>query len=188
MQNEYRDLSGKVSGEEYQDSSYSCDSIGLVHPRSRPVQLSRNTFLRKAAETIITLEALKSVRHPFGAVNLTAREQNNRKTKRKNTEKTKDPSENDSLLHELATILDSQTFRQREIQSPTSRFTVIPKLTTYYTPRSRARPALLHSNKAASTQLSPRDQQWSLPILSAKGHYQRQLFSESRKPPFRKPW
>jgi len=181
-----------------QESSLTCDSIGLVHPRPLRLPLSRATLKRKVAETLVNcelLEAFAQGRKPFGQVNRGDKEEALGKTLGRRPEKgwkDEELTTDDSVIHELAHILEisprMQTYKQSipGLKSPPVRKTTLQD-SKHFTPRGLGKNFSLRSTalKAMSTQVSPREPHFSLPLLSPRSHYQRRLFTDLI-PPSRK--
>lgn len=175
------------------ESSLTCDSIGLVQPRSLHLQISRATLKRKVAETLENcelLEAFAQGRKPFSQVNRGEKEETLSKCLGRRLEKGWKDEEfptDDSVIHELAQILETspRTKTQKQLipclKSPATR-----KTTQYdtkhflFTPRGLVKNSSLRSTavKALSTQVSPREPHFSLPLISPRSHYQRRLFTD----------
>lgn len=186
------------SSQDSLESSLTCDSIGLVYPRELHLKLSRESLKRKVAETLVNCELLEAFapgRRPFCAVNRCEKEGilgksgENRREKGLNEEES---HTDDSVLHELAQILEASpriqsTKRQIPcLKSPSTRKTTLPDPKHYsFTPRCRLKNSSLRSTavKALSTQVSPREPHFSLPLISPRSKYQRRLFTDLVPPP-----
>lgn len=166
-----------------------------MYPRELHLKLSRESLRRKVAETLVNCELLEAFapgRRPFCAVNRCEREEilgksgENRGKKGGNEEEL---HTDDSVLKELAQILEASpripSNKQQipGLKSPSTRKTTLPDPKyCSFTPRLKNSSLRSSAVKALSTQVSPREPHFSLPLISPRAKYQRRLFTDSAHP------